>query len=347
MLSSTVQRTLALARPLLNRKLAGEIQAHWNRLVKPPGSLGRLEDLVLHYGIVKGHAQPTLQRKALYLFCADHGVVAERVSLWPQDVTSQMVRTFLRGGSCVNALCRQHGVEPVVIDMGTAGAAEPGVANFRLGPGTANFTQGPAMSAEQMNRALESGILLAEEASSRFDVVALGEMGVGNSTSASAVVSALSGKDAQETTGLGAGADDAGYARKLVAVRGGLMRNRDLVISPAGTLMAVGGFEIAAMTGFLLGAATVRLPVVVDGYIGAAAALVARSLSPDCLDAAIFSHESAEKGHALVLRLLGVEPYFALDMRLGEGSGAVLAIGLLESALRVYREASTLEEALV
>jgi nicotinate-nucleotide--dimethylbenzimidazole phosphoribosyltransferase len=347
MLSPTVRRTLSLARPLFNKNLANEIQGNWNRLVKPPGSLGRLEDLVLHYGLIKGQPQPTLQRKALYIFCADHGVVAERVSLWPQEVTAQMVRTFLRGGACVNALCRQHAVEPVVIDMGIAGALEPGVVNFRIGPGTANFTKSAAMTGEQLNRALETGIMLAEEAASRFDLVALGEMGVGNSTSAAAIVSALTGKDALETTGLGAGADEMGYTRKLTAVRGGLVRNHEHVVSPFGVLMAVGGFEIAAMTGFLLGAATVRLPVVVDGYIASAAALAARAMSPDCMDTAIFSHQSSEKGHALVLHMLGVEPYLGLDLRLGEGSGAVLAVGLLESALRIYREASTLEEALV
>lgn len=338
---------MSLIRPLFNKKLATGIQENWNRLVKPPGSLGRLEDLVLHYGLIKGQAQPPLQRKGLYIFCADHGVVEEKVSLWPQEVTSQMVRTFLRGGACINALCRQHGVEPVVIDMGTSGPLEPGAANFRLGPGTANFTKGPAMSADQLNRALESGILLAEEAASRFDIVALGDMGIGNSTAASAVVSAITGKDALETTGFGAGCDDMGYTRKLIAVRGGLMRNHEHVVSPVGALMAVGGFEIAAMTGFLLGASVMRLPAVVDGYIGAAAALAARTLAADVLDTAVFSHLSAEKGHEMVLGLLGVQPYLTLEMRLGEGSGAVLAIGLLESALRVYRESATLEEALV
>lgn len=347
MLSPTVRRTLSLARPLFNKNLANEIRENWNRLAKPPGSLGRLEDLVLHYGLIKGQPQPSLQRKGLYIFCADHGVVDEGVSLWPQEVTAQMVRTFLRGGACVNALCRQHGVEPIVIDMGINGPLEPGVVNFRLGPGTSNFTRSPAMTPDQLNRALETGIMLAEEAASRFDLVALGEMGIGNSTSASAVVSAITGKDAQETTGYGAGADEMGYTRKLIAVRGGLMRNHEYVVSPVGALMAVGGFEIAAMTGFLLGASTVRLPVVVDGFIGGAAALVARTMAADVLDAAIFSHQSAEKGHGLVLKMLGVEPYLGLEMRLGEGSGAVLAIGLLESALRIYREASTLEEALV
>jgi nicotinate-nucleotide--dimethylbenzimidazole phosphoribosyltransferase len=329
----------------LDPRIAAEIRQRWSSLVMPPGSLGRLEDLVLHYGLIRGHSEPSIRRKGLYLFCADHGVASEGVSPWPQDVTRLMVQTYLRGGAVVNALCRQFGIELIVIDAGVRGPVVPGAVDCKIAEGTVSFLRREAMTGRETNLALESGIGLAQEASTRFDAVAIGEMGIGNTTSASAIVSAITGRDAMETVGRGSGANESVRERKIAAVRGGLHLHKEKLVSPFGVLQCVGGFEIAAMTGFLLGAAAVRLPVVVDGFIAGAAALIARSIKPDALDAAIFAHRSAEQAHGFLLEFMGVEPQFDLAMCLGEGTGAALGLNLLETALRVFRETSTLEEA--
>jgi nicotinate-nucleotide--dimethylbenzimidazole phosphoribosyltransferase len=329
----------------MDPRIAAEIRRRWSSLVMPPGSLGRLEDLVLHYALVRGQASPSIRRKGLYLFCADHGVSSEGVSPWPPEVTRLMVRTYLRGGAVVNALCRQFGIELVVVDAGVRGASETGVVDKKIAEGTANFLRREAMTEQETNLALEAGILLAQEAATRFDAAAIGEMGIGNTTSASAIVSAITGRDALETVGRGSGATEAIRERKITAVRGALHLHKERLVAPFGVLQCLGGFEIAQMTGFLLGAAASRLPVVVDGFIAGAAALVARSIKPDVLDAAIFAHRSAEHAHGFLLEFMGVEPQFDLAMCLGEGTGAALGLNLLETALRVFRETSTLDEA--
>lgn len=311
----------------------------------PPGSLGRLEDLVLHYALIRGIDAPSIRRKGLYLFCADHGIASEGVSAWPQDVTRLMVRTYLRGGAVINALCRQFGIELIVVDAGVSGPAETGAVDCKIAEGTVSFLRREAMTENETNLALENGIKLAAEASTRFDAAAVGEMGIGNTTSASAIVSAITGRDAMETVGRGSGASESVRERKIAAVRGGLHLHKERLVSPFGVLQCVGGFEIAQMTGFLLGAAAARLPVVVDGFIASAAALVARAIKPDALDVAIFAHRSSEQAHGYLLEFMGVEPQLDLAMCLGEGSGSALGLNLLEAALRVFHETSTLEEA--
>jgi nicotinate-nucleotide--dimethylbenzimidazole phosphoribosyltransferase len=345
MISTQVAHTLEQIRPLLDPRIAADLRQRWNSLVMPPGSLGRLEDIVVHYGLIRGSALPSMQRKGLYLFCADHGVAAEGVSPWSQDVTRQMVHTYLRGGAVINALCRQFGIELLVVDVGVRGQAETGVLNCKIAQGTANFLHREAMSEQETNLALETGITLAREASTRFDAAAIGEMGIANTTSASAIMSAITGRDALETVGRGSGATDDIRHRKVLAVRGAMHLHKEKLIAPFGVLQCLGGFEIAAMTGFLLGAAAVRLPVIVDGFIAGAAALMARAIKPDSLDVAIFSHRSAEEAHGFLLSFMGVEPQLDLAMCLGEGSGAALVLNLLEAALRVYRETNTLDEA--
>jgi len=325
--------------------LAGRIRRRWDSLTKPPGSLGRLEEMVVRYGVIRGEAMPRLERKAIYIFCGDHGVARAGVSAYPQEVTRQMVANFLRGGAAINVLCRHYGIQPIVVNAGVAGEPIEGAVDCRVGPGTADFLAGPAMTRSQAEQALEAGRSLAREAARCYDVCGLGEMGIANTTSAAALLCALSGLPAEECVGRGTGVDEAGLERKVAAVRRAMELHRPRAGDPVGVLAAVGGFEIAEMAGFILGAAPRRLPVVVDGFIGGAAALVARAIEPKTAGCLIFSHRSAERGHRRLLELLGAEPYLELGMRLGEGTGAALAIGLLEAALALYRGMATFAEA--
>jgi nicotinate-nucleotide--dimethylbenzimidazole phosphoribosyltransferase len=340
MISELIDSTLARIKPVGNSYLARQVEAHWDSLTKPPGSLGKLETLYLHYALIRGEPQPPVERKGMFIFCGDHGVVAERVSAFPQEVTRQMVKNFLAGGAAINVLCRHYGIEPVIIDMGVKGEPEAGVVDLRIAEGTSNFLQGAAMTRDQALEAMEAGIELAMEASARYDVVGIGEMGIGNTTSASALLSAFSGRDSVDTVGAGTGVDAEGLSRKRLVVQQALLRHH-AAIDPVSILAAYGGFEIAGMAGFLLGAAAHGLPVMVDGFISSSAALVSRALSPDSIDACLFSHRSSEHAHALMLDFLGVQPQLDLDLRLGEGSGAAMAIGLLETAWRVYAEMAT------
>lgn len=325
--------------------LKDQIESRWNSLTKPPGSLGRLEEMVTRYGVIRGEVTPRLERKAMYVFCADHGVARAGISAFPQEVTRQMVLNFLRGGAAINVLCRHFNIAPVVVDMGVIGPAAEGAVDRRIGSGTANFLEGPAMSGEQAGRALAAGRELAAEGAGRYDLCAAGEMGIGNTTSAAALLCAFSGLPPEECVGRGTGLDDAGLERKSNVIRRALEIHRPDPRDPLRVLSALGGFEIGAIAGFILGAAAHRLPVVLDGFISCSAALVARAMEPTSLETVFFSHRSAERGHARMLEILGVEPYFALDMRLGEGTGAALTIGLLEAALRLYREMATFSSA--
>lgn len=344
MISELIDATLGQITPVGDSRLAHMVENHWDSLTKPPGSLGKLERLYLHYALIRGQSEARVERKAMFIFCGDHGVVAEGVSAYPSEVTQQMVRNFLAGGAAINVLCRHYDIAPVIVDMGVKGEPIEGTVNLKMGQGTANFVRTAAMTRSQAIEAMEAGIELAIDASQRYDVAGIGEMGIGNTTSASAMLSAFSGRDALETVGAGTGLDPDGIARKQLAVQQALLLHRG-ASDPVSILAAYGGFEIAAMAGFLLGAAAERLPVMVDGFICSAAALVARAMAPDSLDAMLFSHRSAERAHALMLNFLGVEPQFHLDLRLGEGSGAALAIGLLETAWRLYSEMATFDSA--
>ncbi len=310
--------------------LSESIQRRLDSLTKPPGSLGDLERIAHRYCLIAGQLTPPLPRKGLYIFCADHGVVAEGVSAYPSSVTAQMVDNFQRGGAAINGLCRQFQIEPVIIDCG-------------VGHPTANFAVEPAMTLQKAGELLKRGRMLAHSAKQRFDLVGLGEMGIGNTTSAAALLSAFTGADPSITVGAGTGLDDAGVLRKIAVVNRALARHvsRD----PLAVLAALGGFEIGTMAGFILTAAEIGLPVVVDGFISSAAALVALRLNPASLETAFFSHRSAERGHSAMLEALGVSPCFDLGLRLGEGSGAALMMNLVETALRLYLEMATFAEA--
>ena len=313
--------------------LKQQIEDRWNSLTKPPGSLGRLEEMVTRYALVRGTDTPAIDKKALFVFCADHGVVDSGVSAYPQEVTQQMVANFLRGGAAVNVLCRRFSIEPIVVDMGVRGPVADGVVDRKLAEGTRNFTTEPAMARPRAEEAIEAGRKLAWKAAGRFDVLGAGEMGIGNTTAAAALLSAFSGLDPAETVGRGAGVDDAGLNRKLEVVRAALALHRPDPSDPIGVLSTIGGFEIGAIAGLILGAEEVRVPVVLDGFISCSAALIAKAVRPASMSGVFFSHRSAEQGHTRMLAHLEAEPYLALDMRLGEGTGAAIAIHLLETAL--------------
>jgi nicotinate-nucleotide--dimethylbenzimidazole phosphoribosyltransferase len=314
--------------PIANPELERHIRARLDSLTKPPGSLGRLESLALQIGLIQQSAMPSIERKAVVIFCADHGIVEEGVSPYPAEVTRQMVANFRAGGAAITVLCRHFGIEPVIVDIG-------------VGHPTRNFAREPAMSRAQAEDAIAVGMAHAESA----DVIGAGEMGIGNSTSAAALLSALSGLDPRETAGRGTGLDDTGVTHKVDVIRRALALHGPGLTDPIGVLAALGGFEIAAIAGLILGAAQRRRVIVLDGFISCAGAMVARAIAASSLDYAVFSHRSAERGHRKMLEFLNAQPLFDLDMRLGEGTGAAIGINLVESAVKLYREMATFESA--
>lgn len=338
MIPTGIRESMNRIRPLLDRGLAAKITQRWETLCKGSGSLGHLEDLVVHYGLIHSTDSPQIHRKGLYIFSADHGIVQEGISAEAQDATASLSRQFLRGGSAAQVICRHARIEPILVDMGGRTGGEPGALSHRIASGSANISRGPAMTEAQVNSALEVGLQLAEDAAGRFDVAGLGQIGVGASAAAAAMLSAMCGHDASETTGRGEGLDDATFNRKMQAVRTAVARNQPETHSPQGTLRCLGGFDIAAMTGFILGAAARRLPVVIDGFVAGAAAMVARGFAPDCLDAVMFSHVSPDRAHSILLRFLSVDPILDLRIREGSGLGAALAIQLLETSVQLYEE---------
>jgi nicotinate-nucleotide--dimethylbenzimidazole phosphoribosyltransferase len=326
---------------------AARARRHLDTLTKPPGSLGRLEELAVRLAALTGRA-PRVSAPVIFTFAADHGVVAEGVSAYPQSVTAQMVENFLRGGAAVNVLARQAGARVVVADFGVATplGAPAGLVARRLGAGTANLARGAAMTRARAVEAVEAGATLAEEAiGAGADLLGTGEMGIGNTTAASALTAALTGADPAMVTGRGTGLTDEMWGAKVEAVRRALAVNRPDAGDAVGVLAALGGFEIAGLVGVILAGAARRVPVVLDGFIASAAALVAARLAPAARSYMIAAHRSAEPGHARVLEALGLTPYLDLGMRLGEGTGAALGIGLLRAALACYREMATFKEA--
>jgi nicotinate-nucleotide--dimethylbenzimidazole phosphoribosyltransferase len=330
------------------REAAGaEAQRHLDALTKPPGSLGRLEELAVRLAALTGRP-PHVSQPVIFTLAADHGVVAEHVSAYPQSVTAQMVDNFLAGGAAVNVLARQAGARVVVADFGIATplGARPGLVVRRVDAGTRNMTLGPAMTREQATVAIEAGAGLAEDAiGAGADLLATGEMGIGNTTAASAITAAVTGAGPDEVTGRGTGVDDAGRTRKVEAVSRALAVTAPDARDGLDVLSKVGGFEIAGLVGVILAGAAHRVPVVLDGFIAGAAALVAVTLAPDARHALFAAHRSAEPGHALALRHLGLEPYLALDMRLGEGTGAALFVMLARAAAAIYAEMATFKSA--
>jgi nicotinate-nucleotide--dimethylbenzimidazole phosphoribosyltransferase len=326
-------------------RLALAAHRHLARLTKPPGSLGRLEELAVRAVLLTGRERPRVAAPVIFTLAADHGVVAEGVSPYPQAVTAQMVENFGRGGAAINVLARQVGARVVVADLGIVGDVGrwPGLVVEKVGRGTANLAQGPAMTRDEAHAALTIGARLVEDAAP--DCIGTGEMGIGNTTAASALTAALTGAEPDAVTGPGTGLDEAGRRHKVAVVRRALATNRPDPRDPLGVLAAVGGFEIAGLVGVILAGAARRVPVVLDGFIATAAALIAVRLRAETREYLLAAHRSTEPGHARLLEALGLAPYLDLGMRLGEGTGAALGIGLLKAALACYDGMATFKEA--
>ena len=332
-----------------NQAVAAETQRVLDRKTKPRGSLGRLEFLACQIAGIRGEVRPALPKKAIVVMAGDHGVTQEGVSAYPPEVTWQMLLNFARGGAAINVLARQAAARLVVVDMGVNGPAHsiPGVLSRRIAPGTRNFTRGPAMTVEQALMALEHGITIAQElASSGVDLIGLGEMGIGNTTAATAVLAVFSGRPVAEITGRGTGIDDSAWVRKVAAIEKALQVNA-ASNQPLQVLAALGGFEIAGLAGIVLGAAARKIPVLLDGFIASTAALCAARIAPRSTGYVLASHQSVEVGHKVVLEALGCKPLFEFAMRLGEGTGAALAMPMVDAALHILHEMATFESAQV
>lgn len=325
---------------------AAEVQRALDKKTKPRGSLGELERLVCRIASIRRTAHLDQPRSALVVVAGDHGVTAEGVSAYPQEVTRQMVTNFVAGTAAVNVLAREFGTAFYLIDAGVAGAPTEGVRSLGLGPGTANMTAGPAMSREQALAGLNAGVAAAERlVRDGFDLLAVGDMGIGNTTSASALCSTLLQAEPEAVCGRGTGIDDETLAHKIDVVKRALERNAPDPDDPVAVLAALGGFEIAVLTGLCLGGAAQSVPVLLDGFVTGAAALVAARLEPLAVDSMIASHRSPEPGHALVLAELGLRPLLDLGLRLGEGSGAALALPVIHAAVALLAGMATFEEA--
>ena len=324
--------------------LSQRLQALLDAKTKPQGSLGRIEALALQIGLLQGTERPVLREPQLLVFAADHGLAARGVSAYPSDVTWQMVENFLAGGAAVSVLARQHGLALTVVDAGVRHAFAPRahLLDRSIAPGTADATEGPAMSAAQCAQAVAHGREVVSALPG--NVVLLGEMGIGNTSSAALLLARLAGLDIAQCVGRGTGLDDAGLARKLAVLRDVLQRHPDTT-DAMGALAAFGGFEIAMLAGAALQAARERRLVVVDGFIVGAAMLVAAAIEPAVLDACVFAHRSEEAGHGLLLAYLNAEPLLHLGLRLGEGSGAALAWPLIDSAVRLLNEMASFSQA--
>ena len=325
---------------------AAEAQRELDRKTKPRRSLGELEALVCRIAAIRGTARLGRPRPALVVAAGDHGVTAEGVSAYPQEVTRQMVANLTGGHAAVNVLAREFEATFHLVDAGVAGPSTEGVRALGLGPGTANFAVGPAMSREQALAGVEAGIATARRlAHDGFDLVAIGDMGIGNTTSASALTAALLPAEPATVCGRGTGIDDATLARKIEVVARALETNAPDPTDPISVLAALGGFEIAMLTGVCLGAAATSVPVLLDGFVTGAAALVAARLQPLAVESMIASHRSPEPGHALVLAELGLRPLLDLGLRLGEGSGAALALPLVQAGLALLADMATFDAA--
>jgi nicotinate-nucleotide--dimethylbenzimidazole phosphoribosyltransferase len=318
-------------------------------LTKPPHSLGALEDLSIRLAGMTGRLDPPLDQRVVFTFAADHGVAREGVSAYPAEVTPQMVLNFLNGGAAINVLARKNRARVVVADFGVDADLpnHPDLLAPKIRRGTASITKGPAMSVEEAERAINAGrSIVRAELAKGMDVALTGDMGIGNTTSSAALICALTALPPDDVVGRGTGVDDDGIARKRQAVRTALEVNRERIArGPLETLAALGGLEIAGLVGVMLESALNRRPVVIDGFISGAAALVAARLAPASVAYMIASHRSQELGHAALLQALGLKPLLDLDLRLGEGSGAVLALPLLDAAVAILNEMATFEEA--
>lgn len=350
-----LESTVAAIRPLDEAAMAAarELQG---RLTKPAGSLGALEPLSVRLAGLAGACPPPLpEPAAVAIFAGDHGVHAQGVTPWPQEVTAQMIANFLAGGAVVNAFARQAGASVTVVDVGVAtpipGAesadpAGPRLVSANVRAGTRDMTVTATLTRDEARTAVETGIRVAGELiDAGAGILLTGDMGIGNTTPSATLIAAFSGVDAEAATGRGTGVDDETYARKVAVVRAALARHEPDPADPLGVLATVGGLEHAALTGLILGAAARRVPVLLDGVIAVSAAVAAAAFAPDAVGAMVAGHRSAEPGATAALRHLGLEPLIDLGLRLGEGTGALLALPVVTGAVRVLHEVATFDSA--
>lgn len=317
-------------------------------LTKPRGSLGRLEDISVQLAGIYRTSRPVIVKKAIFTMAGDHGVTREGVSAYPSDVTAQMVLNFASGGAAINVLGRHAGADVVTVDMGVAGENNwpEVIVSCRIRGGTGNFARERAMTPEQAAEAVGKGVELARNASSKgYNLIGIGDMGIGNTTSASAITAVVTGKAVKAVTGLGTGIDPDGLERKIATIERAIEFHVPDPEDPIDLLSKVGGLEIAGMAGVIVGAASMDIPVVLDGFISGSSALIAAALAPNSRDYMIASHLSVENGHGAILKHIDLEPLLDMRMRLGEGTGAALAMMVIEGACKVLNEMATFEEA--
>lgn len=349
-----VRDTVNRIKPL-DRELMGEARKKQDSLTKPRGSLGRLEELSIKVAGITGKLNYQVKDKVIATMAGDHGVAEEGVSLFPQEVTPQMVLNFIRGGAGVNVLSRHIGARVIVVDMGVAediqvpaGGLQGGnkFLKKKVGMGTRNMTKGPAMKRDEAIRSIEAGIeIFEEEHPSGIDIIGTGDMGIGNTTASSAIIAAITRKPVEEVTGRGTGIDNEMIRKKIAVIEKALEINQPDSTDPIDVLSKVGGYEIGGLIGWILSGAANRVPIVIDGFISTAAGLIATKLAPKVADYLIAAHSSAEKGHRVTLRFMGLRPLLDLDMRLGEGTGAALGISMVEAGVKILNEMTTFHEA--
>jgi nicotinate-nucleotide--dimethylbenzimidazole phosphoribosyltransferase len=318
-------------------------------LTKPQGSLGRLEEFAQKLVLMTGQEIPyPFTKKVIFTFAGDHGVVDEGVSLFPKEVTIQMVYNFLRGGAAINVLARHAGADEVVVDIGVDYDfdEEKDLLSRKVVKGTKNMRKGPAMTREEAQKCIDTGIELAlEYAGKGYGIFGTGEMGIGNTTPSSAIASVITRATVREVTGRGTGITDETLAHKIKVIEDAIALNKPDPGDPIGVLAKVGGAEIGGIAGLILGAASKKIPVVIDGFISTAGALIAYAIEPAVKDYMFAAHNSVEKGHAIILEKMGLRPILDLDLRLGEGTGAALGMFIIEAGLKIYREMATFDEA--
>jgi nicotinate-nucleotide--dimethylbenzimidazole phosphoribosyltransferase len=343
-----VVRQTTASIPALDPRWRERARLRLNSLTKPLGSLGRLEEIAARLVVIREEEFPDCSNKVIITLAADHGVTAEGVSAYPKAVTRQMVLNFVSGGAAINVLCRQFGIEVVIVDIGVDANTDDlaGLVQLKVRRGTNNMATGPAMSRGEALRALQAGIALSARAErDGKQLIGTGEMGIGNTTAASALAAVLCGKSVAEVTGKGTGLDNAALQRKIDIIDRSLRLNQPNASDPMDVLSKVGGLEIAGLAGLALGAAARRIPVVIDGFISTAAAAVAVAIEPRVKDFLFASHRSSEPGHDALLKFVGLEPFLCLDMRLGEGTGAALAMPVLEASVKLLKEMATFSSA--
>jgi len=332
----------------INPEILRQAQERLNSLTKPLGSLGRLEELAKQICGITGKANPLLKNKVIFTLAADHGVTDEGISAYPKEVTAQMVYNFLSGGAGINVLARHVGAKVIVVDIGVAEdlKPDPKLIIRKIDYGTKNMAKGAAMTTEQAVKAIETGMdIFNDELKNGIDILGTGEMGIGNTTAASAITACFTNKPVEEITGRGAGLNDSGLKNKIDIIKKSLSLNKPDPSDPIDVLSKVGGFEIAGLVGIILAAASKKIPIVIDGFISTAAALVAFKIEPKVKDYMIAAHKSQEGGHKIILEHIGLRPLLDLDLRLGEGTGGALGIGLADAAIKILTQMATFKSA--